>query len=478
MPTPNNPHNRVVEYLPAGPVIKAFHESPAFVRAIMGPLGSGKSTACVIEILRRAAEQKPSPDGIRKTRWAIIRNSFPELRSTTLKTWAEWAPLTYGRVSMDSPFIHHIKIGDLDIEVFFMALDSPEDARKLLSLELTGAWINEAREVVKPILDALTGRVGRFPSKKDGGATWSGILLDTNPCDTSSWYYKAAEESTPEGWNFFRQPGGLSSEAENLFNLPDRYYQRLVAGKEQDWVQVYCNAEYGYLIEGKPVYPQYKDSFHCARNNIDISPNFGLLLGVDFGLTPACVIAQKMPDGRWLVIDELVTDNTGVKRFAELLVTYISTKYPEHVVLGAWGDPSGNQRASTDEETALEVMNHVTNWKWRPAPGDNTLTQRLESVRGALNRVVDGNPGILISPKCQMLRKGFVSGYHYKLAKSGNGAVIHETPNKNEYSHAHDALQYLLMGGGEFDLILNRLPNHRKNRPRKAIGYDKSPFDY
>lgn len=444
----------------------------------MGPLGSGKTTACVVEILRRAAQQLPSPDGIRYTRWAIIRNSYPELKSTTLKSWMEWAPPAAGRLTLDNPFVFLVKTGDLNLEVFFIALDTAEDARKLLSLELTGAYINEAREVPKPIIDALTGRVGRFPSKKNGGATWSGIVMDTNPCDTTSWWYKAAEEEKPEGWEFFKQPGGLDPAAENVANLPERYYQKLSAGKDRDWLNVYVEGNYGFLVEGKPVFPQYRDSFHCAPQPIDASPGFGLLLGIDFGLTPAAVIAQKLPDGRWHIIDEITTDNTGVKRFSEILVSYLATAYPNHNVAGAWADPAGSQRATTDEQSALDVMNHLVGFKVKAAPGDNTLTERLESVRSALNRVVDGQAGFLLSPKCKMLRKGFANGYHYALSRSNNGAVVNETPRKNEYSHPHDALQYLLLGGGEFDLVRNMNPLTRKNRSRLAIGHDKGPFDY
>ncbi len=32
----------------------------------------------------------------------------------------------------------------------------------------------------------------------------------------------------------------------------------------------------------------------------------------------------------------------------------------------------------------------------------------------ALNRMVDGRPGLLISPKCKVTRKGMAGGYHYK----------------------------------------------------------------
>jgi len=68
------------------PTVWNFLNSDNFVRGIMGPVGSGKSYACCAEIFLRAVKQKPSPrDGIRHTRFAIIRNSYPELRTTTLK---------------------------------------------------------------------------------------------------------------------------------------------------------------------------------------------------------------------------------------------------------------------------------------------------------------------------------------------------------------------------------------------------------
>ena len=57
---------------------------------------------------------------------------------------------------------------------------SIEDVKKLLSLELTGVWVNEAREIPKSIIDAVTMRCGRFPSMREGGPSWSGVICDTN----------------------------------------------------------------------------------------------------------------------------------------------------------------------------------------------------------------------------------------------------------------------------------------------------------
>ena len=141
----------------ASPTLTAFHQSDAFVRGIRGPVGSGKSTGMCWELMRRAREQKPAPDGKRKSRWAVVRNTYRELKDTTLKTWLDWFPEGDLGPFHRGDMAHHIQIDDLDMEVLFRALDRPDDAKKVLSLELTGAWVNEAREVPKRIIDALVG---------------------------------------------------------------------------------------------------------------------------------------------------------------------------------------------------------------------------------------------------------------------------------------------------------------------------------
>lgn len=469
--TNNSPQE--IKYEPGGPVIKRFHQSKAFVRGIMGPIGSSKSTACVIEILRRAGEQAPAADGIRYSRFAIIRNSYPELRTTTIKTWTQWCPSQYGRLTYDSPIIHHVKAQGLDMEVLFLALDRPDDQKKLLSLELTGAWINESREIPKAIVDALTGRVGRYPSKNMGGCTWSGILMDTNPPDDQSWWHMHSEGDVPEGWEFFKQPSGRSPQAENLKNLPDNYYKRIMAGKDEDWVKVYVDGEYGFVTEGKPVFSMYRDSVHCAKSALEPLPDIALTIGMDFGLTPSAVIGQKLPNGQLRIIDEFVTDNCGLSRFKELLSSYLVQHYPSHEVTIGWGDPAGNAR-DQEERTAFDIVNAGMKWKIKLAPS-NDFTIRQEVVISALNRMVDGEPGFLISPKCKILRKGFSGGYHFRAVRTGNGQMYHDIPTKNSFSHPHDALQYWCLGSGEQSVVLNK--NYQKKQRReprmvKDLDYD------
>lgn len=440
-------------------------ESESFVRGIMGPVGSGKSTACALEMIRRAHYQRKGPDGKRRSRWCVIRNSYPELKSTTIKTWMDWIPAEYGKTNFDSPIVHHIKTEELDIEVLFLALDRPEDQKKLLSLELTGAWINEAREVPKAIVDALTGRVGRYPSVNMGGCSWSGILMDTNPPDTESWWFKMCEVDRPSGWEFFKQPGGMTEGAENIHNLPKDYYLRIMAGKDQEWVNVYVHGDYGFLIEGQAVYPMFRDTTHTTKDPIVPSNGIGLMIGADFGLTPCAVIGQRVHGGMWFIVDEFITEDYGIRRFAEELTAFVELHYPDHDVSVAVGDPSGDFRSPNSDDTCIDLMNQYTPWKWKPA-STNDLTLRLEVVKNTLNRMVDGKPAFNLSPKCKMLRKGFGGSYQYKLIKGGDGTRTHHQPDKNKYSHPHDALQYLLLGGGESDIVLNKKGGNKDAQTR------------
>ena len=228
------------------PTLKRFAKSNSFVRLVAGPVGSGKSSRCVREIVRRAMRQRAHTDGVRRTRFAVIRNTYPQLRDTTRKTFEQWVPAWMGTwheqaftFTMDFPLGDGTKV---HCEVLFRALDRPDDINKLLSLELTGAYLNEVREIPKRVLDVLETRVGRYPSKAQGGASWFGIWADTNPWHGGHWGAKLVAKNLP-GYEFFRQPGGRTPQAENIENLPDGYYARLCVGKDREYIRVYVDGE-------------------------------------------------------------------------------------------------------------------------------------------------------------------------------------------------------------------------------------------
>lgn len=240
----------------APPTVGRFMRSNAFVRAIVGPIGSGKSSGCVVEMVRRAVEQEPDANGVRNTRFAVIRNTYRQLSDTTRKTFERWIPEIAGKwKEQEFSFTIKKRLKDgtrVNCEVLFRALDKPTDVGKVLSLELTGAYLNEGRELPKEIFDGIQGRVGRYPPKENeqGGATWFGVWMDSNAWATTSWCYETFNGELPEGFELFEQPDALGEQAENARNLPDGYYARLKHGKSQEWIDEYLRAKYPKADKG------------------------------------------------------------------------------------------------------------------------------------------------------------------------------------------------------------------------------------
>ncbi len=321
-------------YTPTGPVMREFFRSNARKRCLFGPFGSGKSAASCNEIFRKARKQAPNADGIRQTRWAIVRNTYGELKQTTVRTWRDWFGDQWGQFTQQSPYEHKLRYGlrsdgtTVEADVIFLAMDDEKDVKKFLSLEVTGVFFNEVREIRRSIVDAADGRIGRYPRtiKRNGvtvfGPTWHGIIADTNMPDEDHWLHDLYRQPDNGGWEFFRQPGGVcidhagnwqeNPEAENLGNLPDGYYQNQLAGKSSEWVSVYLGAEFGRIPDDGAYYTDEmkkadKDGRICE---ITYDPTEPVHTFWDLGLDDYMAIwFGQCVQGQWRWIDYY--ENTG-----------------------------------------------------------------------------------------------------------------------------------------------------------------------
>jgi hypothetical protein len=469
------------KYKPDGEVLKQFMKDDSFWRGIRGPVGSGKSVASAVEVFKRALQQKPNDKGIRRSRWAVIRNTGPQLKTTTIKTWLDWFPeADFGPFRWGVPFTHHIMVGDIDLEVIFLALDDEADIRKLLSLELTGIWANEAREMPKSIIDACTMRVGRFPSMREGGPSWYGMIADTNAPEDDHWWpimagdaplpeFMTPQEALmlrkPEGWKFYNQPAAMieskntdgdvtgytiSDYAENRNNLTPDYYNKIITGKKKDWIDVYIMNRLGTVSEGKVIYPDFNDQVHKSKEILNPAPNRTLYVGLDFGFYPAAVFAQRFGRGQWNILDEIVAEDMSTPAFAREIKVKIKelTENADQEVR-IFGDPAGDQRTPGREDKASAFQIMRTNGIIARPTHTNDPTVRIECVKEVIDRMVDGRPALLVSPKCVTLMKGFTSGYCRRRINSKGPPRYEDRAAKNKYSHPHDALQYLFLGAGE-----------------------------
>jgi len=71
----------------------------------------------------------------------------------------------------------------------------------------------------------------------------------------------------------------------------------------------------------------------------------------------------------------------------------------------------------------------------------------VNSLDRLLTQLIDGEPGVLIHPRCKTLIRGLSGDYHYKRLQVSNDERYQDKPNKNFASHVCEAMHYMLLGG-------------------------------
>lgn len=455
---------------------KAFHECDKPVKMLVGPYGSGKSCCCAVDVLAYACAQAAASDGIRYTKVGVIRSTYPELISTTRRSLLEVLPSECGEIlsagapirgSYDIPLQDGTRV-KLEIEMF--ALKTIDDCEKIKSTNWSFAWINEATGIQKEILTKVISRCSRYPSKAMGGISWGGIILDFNMPERGSWLDEYLKNPEPN-WGVFKQPPAalmieedgkrkyiVNDEAENLYNLgayeegdpPDfsehergkRYYRNQIAlelknGREDIVQNLYCMMDVP-IIEGRPVYTNFSQERHISK--IELTPVLyhTVIIGMDqSGFHPAAIMIQQQ-EGKWCVLDEIYAKDECFEVFIhQMLVPLLRSKYNTNKMV-AIVDPSNRRDdwAGLTPKQRLMELGIATS-----ANVTNSPKLRIQAVESMLNQEAGG---LLISPTCEILIRGFISEYRYrKLRSLGTIAEAYTPqPEKNDASHMHDALQY------------------------------------
>lgn len=509
------PKGTYVTYTPTVTGAK-FHRSNNFIRGLVGPIGSGKSVACVMEILRRACEQKPDSDGVRKTRCAVTRNTMKQLKNTTIKTFMKWLPHGKAGKFYKSESIFHIgwdsdnhptriRLADgtfVHCEVMFSGLETPDQIDDLLSFEPTFAYANEFRELDFEVFEAMISRLGRFPGGES--TTWDGWFGDSNMFDVHSpWYGLFMEKPRQELVDamagigkvlqqpeLFRQPGGLDAMAENIENLPGAtkenpaggraYYYRLMAvNRDPNWVNMHVNAEFGFIVQGMGVYEGYFNSkVHSPNMKLIPDPGRAIVCGIDYGLDPAAVFCQRLDNGQWLILGEVVPDmNTSTAELARRIRQYeIDRGWTNSVVY--IGDPVAGQQRSRQSDSLKNDFDicRANGLIVRPARTKHVRTG-IDCVKQALSRSPNGDAGMLVDPSASTLIRGFLGGYHYKEKRASIASEEYvQEPEKDHFSNVHDALRFAVseyevssLKGGYVTAFPNNEERERQYLPHNAL---------
>lgn len=467
-----------------------FLTSEKFGALVVGPVGSGKTTASILKIAYHAKRMAPCEDGIRRSRCVVVRNTREQLRDTTIPDFLKWFPTGPAGEFLKTENRFVLRFDDVECEVLFRGLDDSKDVRRLLSLQISFAFMDEFREINKEVFEALQGRLGRYPDKMmvpprpewgldDHGAEIGGCVTDegkpnfhiwgsTNPPDLET-YWEELISNPPSNFSITIQPSGRSPQADWIQYLPPNYYDNLMEGKDEDWVSVYVDAKFGKSLAGMPVFRGFSREVHVSKEPLSYinSQSSPVIIGMDAALHPAAVFAQLDYKGRLLVLDETYATGCGMVKFMQEKVKPILAQrfpgQPAVVIL----DPAARARSQTDEKTALDIIRQ----EGLPVrlASTNNIQARISVVDSFLNRIIDGESGFLIAPRCHTLIAALAGKYRYRRKTDGEAE---DKPDKTHpWSDIADALEYACLHTDTSGVFL-----HAHNR--KAVPVLKSSYRY
>jgi hypothetical protein len=217
----------------------------------------------------------------------------------------------------------------------------------------------------------------------------------------------------------------------------------MVAGKDDEWIKIYVHNEYGSVVEGKPVWPEFVYSTHVSESNLSIYKGLPLIGGMDFGLQGALIIGQVSPFGQIRLLREVIGTDIGIKQLIKNRIKPLLTNEFFDMDIRIVGDPAGIQKAQSDESTCFDML-HEAGFNAFPAPTNNFLARR-EAVADYLNLTIDGQPGIIVDKRCKVLIKALNGGYKYRLMQVPGEQRFTDKPDKNRFSHIADGLQYFCL---------------------------------
>lgn len=456
----------------AYPTMVKFHEGYKEYnkRFVAGPPGSGKSVANAIELLAIAMRQEPDPEGIRPTRFGIIRSTYGELERTTLETLKAWLPSKYTKITYSKP----IKVRSViplpddttaDIQFELIAIESVHDLGKLDSYEATAIWLNEMSGLPMELVGKAGERVGRYPpsNRWDDGknhCTYYGVIGDYNYPPKDHWLVNYLHNGDlPPQTMLYEQPPALiehidpdtgvityeiNPEAENLHNLADgkKYIDDLTTYQRMglvDMIQTRLLCRYGKAGgDGKKVFFNFDNDFHIAEEKIIAKKYTDTIISIDTSGIHPCALFWQFLRSKWCITDGIYGEEMGLEEFIDDIMTPLITMTYAGCNILCVCDPA-NARDARTAITPIDLLIE-RGYEAISAP-TNKFKDRLQACEILMNRREKGS--LSISPHITELIAALEGGYQYRRLKAtGINTLFSSQPLKNKYSHWADAFQY------------------------------------
>lgn len=492
-----------------GPIADAFLLSRAFVKIIIGPVGSSKTMTALRALRRVAMRQKGMlrPDGVyyRRARVGVIRETYPNIEKNTLPSWFRIHPESDGKFTWKAPFTHRLMlilreengrpVDVCDFEAEFRAIGDRSVEEACRGWEVVAVMIDEADLQPPELLAYLSGRVGRSSDLDPSLVVDQQIILSLNAPYVDNWVYRLAVEkelgelldpSLAEALQgrplieTFIQPGGRSPGAENLHNLPRGYYEIQAALNKHrpDYIARMIDNRFVPMQHGQPVNPDFDYQAHVRP--LEWDRRRPLIVGCDQGLFAAAVASQRLALGEFRTLREAVMFREDGKTLAKIgpsaagamVRTMIADNFPEldPALLRIVADPAAWQAADNPD--------HERDWVRAFEKGLGQRVHKAKSNRQTLRneaiwRAMDARDGYAVDPSCKHLIRGHLGGYHYAKAERPEGEVRgHLQIADTIHTHVCDAEQYAAIEGEHVIADIRGKP-----RADRARYVNESEFD-
>lgn len=407
---------------------------PTESKLYMGRAGAAKTSTLVCAMLLRALLQ-PGFKGV------IIRQHYNSMFNTVIERATEMLDRVSPNILLErnkSPpmrWVLQCAVGDSTSHLMFSGM---AELPKGFSAHCIA--VDEVDECEESAVNALRMRL------REPGAT--SLMLACNPPDTTHWLYTAAtgkdfkDRKKAEPWLKLFTP----KDGENSRHLPDDYYTKAAAGMPEDLRQRFIHGAWGAVFPNAPVYKEFSAKLHVTEE-LRFNPYWPVLRFRDFGYrSPVVLFCQLDEDSGGLnILEELQGEKEEVKAF-EIRAQALSNKLFPGAAFIDFGDPAVDQHKDTGSTLAmLSSMGVNVNFI------RSELDQGIRTVRGVMERIVQGRPQLLIKRLgCPILIRALRGGY----GTNDQGKPIKD----GYYDHSCDALRYGIINIYNADGGLKALP--------------------
>lgn len=372
----------------------AFHNSKARFRVASWGRQSGKSTACINELLKRAWEKPQSKYWYLSPIHSQARQQFRRMASALHSC--------EGAVT---------KLNESELMVQLMngsqiTFKSGESLHHLRGESLNGAVIDEVRDqdpnlwsqVIRPMLTTTQG--------------WAAFVSTPNGFDEFFDLYSVAEKNETGLWECFQAP----STANPMFTKQE--YDQLEAEMHPDLFAQEVLAQFRDLTKGRAYsnYGAHNERKQCpfTGSNDLYHPRLPIIVAMDFNITPmSWTLGQRAGNTTWW-FDEIHLENSHTQMASQELITRLKafqTKANPQVVIVGDATGKAQQRAAagkSDYSIVFEALQQAgITYEDRTPMSNPAIKDRVNAVNNAL-RSANGTVSLYLHPeKVPHLRKDF-----------------------------------------------------------------------